>query len=89
VGEPDVSVLLPFYDSRSTLLQAVESVLSNDDEVNFELILIDDGSTDYPEPVLELFRDDARVTVLRPLHCEDGRGRRERRRPPRKAAPAP
>ena len=65
MGELDVSVLLPFYDSRSTLLQAVESVLSNDDEVNFELILIDDGSTDYPEPVLELFWDDARVTVVR------------------------
>lgn len=40
-----ISVLLPYRDARDTLLEAVESILTQRD-VDLELLAVDDGSTD-------------------------------------------
>jgi glycosyltransferase involved in cell wall biosynthesis len=42
---PEVSVIIPTYNRRAMLLEAIDSVLSQSAAV-FELIVIDDGSTD-------------------------------------------
>lgn len=59
-----VSVLLPAYNAEATLRDAVESVLAQTYR-EFELVLIDDGSTDGTRRMMEAFaRQDARVRVI-------------------------
>jgi glycosyltransferase involved in cell wall biosynthesis len=62
VCAPEVSVVLPTHNRRAQLREAIESVLALD-EVDFELIVVDDGSTDETE--IELARlNDTRLTVV-------------------------
>jgi glycosyltransferase involved in cell wall biosynthesis len=53
---PRVSVICNFYDAADYLAEAIESVLAQDEQ-DFELILVDDGSTD---PSSDIARDYAR-----------------------------
>lgn len=59
------TVLLPVYNGASTLRTAVESILAQDDP-DFELLIIDDASTDTSVAIAESYAAaDARVTVVR------------------------
>lgn len=61
---PSVSVIMPVYNSSKYLENAVESVL-NQTYPDFELILVDDGSTDDSGTVCDVFaKKDARVKVI-------------------------
>ena len=61
---PSVSVLMPIHNGEPTLAEAVESVLAQT-FADFELIAIDDGSTDGSLSMLEAFaRRDPRVRIL-------------------------
>ena len=63
-GEPLVSVVLPVYNGEHYLVEAIESILAQTFE-NFELIMIDDGSTDSSQQILlEYERRDSRVRVI-------------------------
>ncbi len=53
---PAVSVILPAYNQATYLGQAVQSVL-NQSYIDFELIVIDDGSTDHTKQVACSFND--------------------------------
>jgi glycosyltransferase involved in cell wall biosynthesis len=53
-GTPVASVLLPVFNGRDYLVPAVESVL-NQTFTDFELLLLDDGSTDGSREILESF----------------------------------
>jgi glycosyltransferase involved in cell wall biosynthesis len=53
---PLVSVILPVYNGEKYLRAAVESILSQTLQ-DFELILIDDGSTDATPSILDSFTD--------------------------------
>ena len=55
-AEPNVSVIIPAYNCDRYIVQAVESVL-NQEQCSYEIIVIDDGSTDATEDVLEPYRD--------------------------------
>jgi glycosyltransferase involved in cell wall biosynthesis len=59
---PLVTVGLPFKNDRRTLLDAVRSVLAQDLR-DFELLLVDDGSTDGSLELARAVRDD-RVRVI-------------------------
>lgn len=62
---PLVSVLLPVYNAADYVEQAVRSILSQTLR-DFELIVIDDGSTDGSGELLtELARQDARIRLVR------------------------
>src|SRR5436190_623470 len=63
-----VSVLLPVWNGEAFLEQAMESILRQTLS-SFELIVIDDGSTDRTAAIAEEFASrDNRVRVLRRLH---------------------
>jgi glycosyltransferase involved in cell wall biosynthesis len=55
-AEPAVSVIIPAYNCDRYIVQAVESVLQQED-CSYEIIIIDDGSTDATEEVLAPYRD--------------------------------
>jgi glycosyltransferase involved in cell wall biosynthesis len=54
--EPTVSVIIPTYNCDRYIVQAVESVLEQKD-CSYEIIVIDDGSTDSTEAVLSTYGD--------------------------------
>ncbi len=59
--KPFVSVIISNYNYACYLAQAIESVL-NQTYQNFELIVVDDGSTDNSYKVLEYYKD--RLTAI-------------------------
>ena len=56
ISEPTVGVIIPAYNCDRYIVQAVESVLAQQD-CQYEIIVIDDGSTDLTEQVLEPYKD--------------------------------
>jgi len=68
---PTVSVLITVFNGERFLDQAVQSVLDQTG-VDFELVVVDDGSTDATNQVLDSFADRRVIAVRRP---RIGRGR--------------
>jgi len=61
---PLISVALPVYNGEKYLAEAIDSILAQSFS-NFELIIIDDGSTDGSRQIMrEYERRDARVRVV-------------------------
>lgn len=58
-----VSVVLPIYQQANMAAEAIDSVLAQSYEP-FELIVVDDGSTDGLEDVLRRYLDDPRVRAV-------------------------
>jgi glycosyltransferase involved in cell wall biosynthesis len=63
-----ISVIIPFYNRIPLVLEAVISVLNQTYE-NFEVLLIDDGSTDDPAPVEKFASSDSRIKYFRREHA--------------------
>ncbi len=64
MNKPLISIILPVYNGQDYLIPAVESIL-NQTYKNFELIIVDDASTDNtPEIVDEFAKQDARIRVI-------------------------
>lgn len=59
---PAVSVLMPVFNSEKTIAKAVESILHQSFK-DFELVIVDDGSTDKTKDVLASIRD-RRIQVV-------------------------
>lgn len=59
-----VSVVLPVYNGARYLAASIESVLAQT-YARFELIVVDDGSTDETPSILERYAGDARVRCVR------------------------
>ncbi len=61
---PRFSVVVPAYNSTATLGMTVRSILAQT-EPDFELVIVDDGSTDATAELAESFETDQRVRVIR------------------------
>lgn len=67
--EEKVSIIMPVYNSEKYLTQTIESILAQTYE-NFELILVDDGSSDKSGKICDEFgQKDNRIKVI---HKENG-----------------
>ena len=53
---PKISVILPVYNAEKTIAESIQSIL-NQTYDDFELILINDGSTDNSEQIILTFQD--------------------------------
>lgn len=62
--KPQVTVLIPFYNSGAYLLDAISSVFRQTYQ-NWKLILIDDGSSDDTHTLIKDFLADSRVTLIK------------------------
>lgn len=58
-----VSVILPTYNHAKYLRESIDSVL-NQTYKNFELIIVDDGSTDNTKEILQDYLRKPRVTII-------------------------
>lgn len=57
---PLVSVIIPLYNQKEFVGEAIESIL-NQSYSNIEIIVVNDGSTDDPSPVLEKYKEDIKL----------------------------
>jgi glycosyltransferase involved in cell wall biosynthesis len=60
---PEVSVILPVYNAEAFLKEAIDSVLTQTFP-NFELLIINDGSTDSSDAIISSYRDE-RIRYLK------------------------
>ena len=64
---PKVSIVLPNFNHKKYLRNAINSIL-NQNYPNFELIIVDDGSTDTSEQIIMEFENNARVKIVLNKH---------------------
>lgn len=64
MADPTFSVVMPAFNVEKTIAPAIESVLRQT-RGDFELIVVDDGSTDGTYAAVEPFVDDPRIRVVR------------------------
>ncbi len=60
---PRVSVVIPTYNRENYITETIESVLAQTYR-DFEIIVVDDGSTDNTRQAVGTFRDDSRVNYI-------------------------
>ena len=64
MNSPEVSIIVPIYNSEKYLSRCVDSIVSQTFD-NFECILIDDGSTDSSSSICERYnKSDNRIVVF-------------------------
>ena len=64
---PPVSVIVPAYNEEKTIVAAVESMLGSD-YPSFEVIVVDDGSTDATGSLLARFEGRENITILKKMN---------------------
>jgi len=65
MSTPKVSVLMPVYNGEAFLREAIESIL-NQTFSNFEFLIINDGSTDQTEHIINSYHDPRIVVIENP-----------------------
>lgn len=64
MNRPDISVIVPIYNTEMFIGRCIDSILSQN-FTNFELILVDDGSRDNSGEICDHYADtDTRITVV-------------------------
>jgi glycosyltransferase involved in cell wall biosynthesis len=81
---PRISVILPVHNRADVLPRAIESVLAQDFE-DFELIVVDDGSSDESAAIAQSYKD----TRIRLIRLDRNRGGNAARNEGLRAAKAP
>lgn len=67
--KPEITVFMPVYNAEKYLREAIESIL-NQTFTNFELLIINDGSTDKSVEIVEAYKDKR----IRLLHNDGNKG---------------
>lgn len=62
--QPEISIIVPVYNVENYLEKCIKSILQQTFK-NFELILVDDGSTDNSRIICDKYKDiDSRISVI-------------------------
>lgn len=64
LNKPDLSIIIPTYNNANYIERAVESVIAQDTEFNFEIIIINDGSTDDTKSVLSRYNGNKSIIII-------------------------
>lgn len=59
-----VSVIIPCYNYADFVADAIHSVISQDVDFDFEVIVVNDGSTDKSLDAINTYRNHAKVTII-------------------------
>ena len=61
---PEISIIVPIYNTENYLRRCIDSILTQSFE-NFELILVNDGSTDNSRKIIDEYKSkDKRIKVI-------------------------
>ncbi len=75
LGEPAVSIIMPTFNRAPFIAEAIRSVQAQSFRA-WELIVVDDGSSDSTEEVVNNFRSDCRVRYIRQEHSGASKARK-------------
>lgn len=64
LNKPDLSIIIPTYNNANYIERAVESVITQDTEFSFEIIIINDGSTDDTKLVLSRYNSNKNIIII-------------------------
>jgi glycosyltransferase involved in cell wall biosynthesis len=64
IQNPKVSLIIPTYNKKELLQEAIESAL-NQDYLNMEIIVTDDGSNDGTENMMKIYQGEDRIKYYR------------------------
>lgn len=71
---PEVSIIIPMYNAAKYIGECIQSVI-NQTHINWELILIDDGSTDNSKSIIEPYLEDDRIRYFWQENGKQGKAR--------------
>ena len=71
---PKVSIIIPMYNASKYIGECIQSVI-NQTHTNWELILIDDGSTDNTKSIIEPYLEDDRIRYFWQENGKQGKAR--------------
>jgi glycosyltransferase involved in cell wall biosynthesis len=60
----DLSIIIPAYNSEMWIQECMDSVLSQKTQYSYQVIAVNDGSTDHTASILDGYASDARVCVI-------------------------
>ena len=63
-GETDLSIIVPVYNHVDVLERCIESLLKQKTSYRYEIILVDDGSSDGAQDVIDHYRDNSNVIII-------------------------
>ena len=69
--EFDLDIVVPCYNSESTLKDCVDSILSQETDHSFRLILVDDGSKDKTGSMIDAYRQTVRRPEITAIHQQN------------------
>lgn len=70
---PDISVIIPLYNKGKYIVRALDSVFAQTYQ-DFEVIVVDDGSTDNGLEIVQQYRD-SRLRLIRQANAGPGAAR--------------
>ena len=63
-----ISIIIPAYNASSTIEECLNSVFSNQTKYNYEVLVIDDGSTDQTYILLDEYKQKHKIDNLKVIH---------------------
>ena len=67
-----ISIIIPVYNSQKTIIKSLESITNQLGSYNFEIIIINDGSTDASEDLINNFISENESLLIKYYYKKNG-----------------